>query len=156
LSGAGYGGMLAAALWPELEKSGSGKGSGGLALALGGAIGGWAQGGVAGVLNSRGKATRRTNFGGGWWWSAVRFERGKENSGRPRLYPSGGTGDVDEAVRAEHSSKQLRGQLRGGVRGGGACPPCNRGGRARDPLDHCSSPLSPLFCPLVNFSQNLN
>ena len=46
----------------------------------------------------------------------MRFERGKENSGRPRLYPCGGTGDVDEAVRAEHSSKQLRGQLRGVVR----------------------------------------
>jgi len=57
-----------------LEKSGSGKGSGGLALALGGAIGGWAHGGAAGVLTSRGKATRRMNFGGGWWWSAVRSE----------------------------------------------------------------------------------
>jgi hypothetical protein len=80
LSGAGHGGILAAALWPELEKSGSGKGSGGLALALGGAIGGWAQGGVAGVLTSRGKATRRTNFGGGWWWSAVRFKGRKRNT----------------------------------------------------------------------------
>jgi hypothetical protein len=80
----------------------------------------------------------------------------KKHSGRPRLYPSGGAGDVDEAVRAKHSSKQLRGQLRGVARGGGACPPCNRGGRARDPLDHCSSPLSPLFCPLAKISQNLN
>ena len=80
MSDAGHGGMLAAALWPELEKSGSGKGSGRLALALGGATGGGAQGGVAGVLNSRGKATRRTNFGGGWWWSAVRFKGGKRST----------------------------------------------------------------------------
>ena len=42
--------VLAAALRPELEKSSSVEGSGGLALALGGAIGGGAQGGAAGVL----------------------------------------------------------------------------------------------------------
>ena len=66
--------VLAAALRPELEKNSSVEGSGGLALALGGAIGGGAQGGVAGVLKSCGKATEKTNFGGGWWWSAVRFE----------------------------------------------------------------------------------
>ena len=42
--------VLAAALRPELEKNSSVEGSGGLALALGGAIGGGAQGGAAGVL----------------------------------------------------------------------------------------------------------
>jgi len=42
----------------------------------------------------------------------------KKKSGHPRLYPCGGTGDVDEVVRAKHSSKQLR----GGVRGGGSAP----------------------------------
>jgi hypothetical protein len=60
-----------------VEGNGSGWSYGRVERVFGGAIGGGAQGGVAGVLKSRGKATEKTNFGGGWWWSAVRFKERK-------------------------------------------------------------------------------
>jgi len=155
LSDAGHGGMLAAALWPELEKSGSGKGSGRLALALGGATGGGAQGGVAGVLKSRGKATRRTNFGGGWWWSAVRFKGRKRNTPAVRgfiqaaeqgmwMRPSARSTAASSCVASCVASRAEAAPAR----------PATGVDELVIPLDHCSSPLSPLFCPLAKISQN--
>ena len=69
----------------------------------------------------------------------------KKHSGRPRLYPSGGIGNVDEAVRAKHSSKQLRGQLRGVARGGGSAAAAEH-----PPAKHCSRPhpFSLSFCEI--------
>ena len=54
--------MLAAVLRPESEGSGSVEGYDGLELALGGANGGWVQGGAAGALGWLGKGARKANL----------------------------------------------------------------------------------------------
>ena len=71
--------MLAAALWPELERNGSVAAYGGLELALGGAIGDGAQRGAAGVLKWLGKGAMRTNLGGAESSSASGFKEQKGN-----------------------------------------------------------------------------
>jgi len=53
--------------------------------------------------------------------------------------------------RRAHAAKQLRGWARGGTREGGACPPCGRSGRARDPHQiTVALPylLSSIFCEI--------
>ena len=74
----------------------------------------------------------------------------KKHSGRPRAYPSGRAGDVDEAVRAKHSSKQLRGQLRGVARGGGSAR------RQSTPLPNTvAAPIHPIWS-FAKIAQKLN
>jgi len=57
----------------------------------------------------------------------------------------------DEAVRAEHCSKQLRGQLRGGARGGGSAPAAEH-----PPLPITVVELIHSVWLFVKFAQNLN
>jgi hypothetical protein len=80
------------------------------------------------------KGLERQRVRRNWEAQGARRRRGsgrrKESPGHPRLYPRDGACDADEDVRAKHSSKQLRGQLRGVARGGGSAaaaehpPPC--------------------------------
>ena len=58
----GHGEAPTAALWPDLEGSDSVEGYDGLELALGGANGGWFQGGAAGALGWLGKGARKVNL----------------------------------------------------------------------------------------------
>jgi len=69
--------------WPELGKKGSTGSSKGLELALGGAIGCWVQGGVAGDPLVAWKGTRRTNLRI-WTRRLLRCTGGKTSSARAR------------------------------------------------------------------------
>jgi len=61
--------------------------------------------------------------------------------------------------RRARAAKQLRGRVRGSTRESGACPPCGRSGRARDPhwiTVALPYPLSFVLCeirPKLNWSQ---
>ena len=88
----------------------------------GGATGGGAQGGVAGVLRGLGTAASEVNWRGAGSSSAMRFKKRKRGLRPLGALSHDGRRFADEDVHAKHSGKQLRGWLRGGVRGGGSAP----------------------------------
>ena len=130
---AGHGDVLAAALRPGLEKNGSGWSYGRVELALRGANG-------CGILDGVGsKSLGMKKLRQRWIWVAQRGRRRWAKKRKARRSHRGiteGNGWARRGLstsRRARAAKQQRGWARGGACKGGACPPCGRSGRARDP-----------------------
>ena len=129
----------------DLEKNGSVEGSGGLELALGGAIGGLVRGGAAGALEWLGKGARKAN-----WRSAARSpasgaREGTSASSSGKAFFAKGRDAVPPRRLATQAAKQLRAL----THAGGAA----RAAAALDRAPRSTSatvavPILPLFCIL--------
>ena len=124
----------------DLEKNGLVEGSGGLELALGGAIGGLVRGGAAGALEWLGKEARKAN-----WRSAARSSASGARKGTSA--PSSGKAFIakgGDAVPPRRLATQAGKQLRALTHAGGAA----RAAAALDRAPRSTSATVAIHIPL--------